>query len=152
MFCIEQAGSLRAQVWSSSGMLRSHGEKSLPKSSLPSPSSFASLLRTTQHRAAPFCLLIPFPYGKSISRFHSAPQPLTAPPRPPKLLNRRGAVRQVSQCGKPQCTAPPKKLCVFHVPLNLPVGFAPLEPPPRFSTSGHRSRRPGFGPRKSSTG
>ena len=48
--------------------------------------------------------------------------------RPPKLLNRLWVIRQVSHCGKPQCTAAPKKPLGFSASAKLASGSAPWNP------------------------
>ena len=47
------------------------------------------------------------------------------PRRPPKLLNRRWVIRQVSHCGKPQRTAAPKKPLGFSAFAKLASGALP---------------------------
>ena len=56
-------------------------------------------------------------------------RPLTTLHRPPMLLNLFRGVRQVSQYGKPYCTALLKSLWTFQLPLNLPEGRFPLGTP-----------------------
>ena len=60
--------------------------------------------------------------------------------RPPKLPNRLWVIRQVSHCGKPQCTATPKKPLGFSAFAKLASGLCPLGSPSKvYSTSAHRS-------------
>ena len=51
--------------------------------------------------------------------------------RPPKLPNRLWVIRQVSHCGKPQCTAAPKKPLGFSASAKLASGLCPLGSPQR---------------------
>ena len=67
-------------------------------------------------------------------------RPLITRCRPPKLPNRLWVIRQVSHCGKPQCTAAPKKPLGFSASAKLASGLCPLGSPSEvYSTSAHRS-------------
>ena len=80
-------------------------------------------------------------------------RPLITRRRPPKLPNRLWVIRQVSHCGKPQCTAAPKKPLGFSASVKLASGLCPLGSPSEVnSTSAHRSPPPDYRHRKSSTG
>ena len=105
---------------------------------------------------------IPFPSGTDIRALftgirHLPPGQIARPQitrrRPPKLLNRRWVIRQVSHCGKPQRTASPKKPLGFSAFAKLASGLCPLGSPSKVCpTSAHRSRLPDTYSRKSSTG
>lgn len=108
-----------------------------PDCSAPSP--FASVSRR-----------ISFPYNRErYSPLHPSishlllgqiTRPLITRRRPPKLLNRLWVIRQVSHCGKPQCTTTPKKSLGFSASAKLASGLCPLGSPSKdYSTSAHRS-------------
>ena len=110
---------------------------------LPSVFSLNATRVQTVHRTV---LLSPLRAADSCSRFikkrHSNQPSRSSLNQTVEAQNHIRVFRllwQVSHCGKPQRTVSAIKPMGFLLSLNLPVGFAPLDPPARISSSAHLS-------------